>query len=201
MQFEKVKLSEESQDVFLELSNIGIGRAAANMSELAGRQVDISVPRLDVFDRETFALQDMEEQDTVAYVSQAFSGDLVGEAIIMLSQAGALRLSSLLFEEDTPSQTFDENEQASILELGNIMIGGILGTFSNEFEANINYDVPEIQVKGFDDFVELVKPAESVILVIKATLSIGSANVDSKVLLLFNEETCYRIATMLDEAS
>lgn len=40
--------SDAAKDAFLEISNIGIGRAAATMSDLVGRRVNIAVPRVEL---------------------------------------------------------------------------------------------------------------------------------------------------------
>ena len=190
------------KDIFLELANIGIGRAAANMSDLAGRSVDISVPELELFNESS--LEKIVSQDeTIAYVVQNFEGDLKGSAYILFSESAAIQLASLLFGEDETGGRFDESEQNSILELGNIMIGGIMGTFCNEFSASINYHVPEIQLKGMSDLIQFIDPDSTFALTIQATLSIGGDNVNSHILLIYEKDThaflSQKLGTLLND--
>lgn len=187
-----LNIGEEASDIFLELSNIGIGRAAATMSELADRQVEISIPELEIFKcgDDISPDIDIDKEDAVAYVCQGFSGDVTGQAYILLNKMAAIRLSSLMFEEEEPGESFGENEQASIVELGNIMIGGLLGTIVNEFDAKIDYEVPEIQLKGFEEFIGLINPKDSVLMIVKAKLSIGAENINCSAILLFTQDAC-----------
>ena len=46
-------LTDEQQDILTELVNIGVGRAAASLSELVGKRIDLNVPKLVICDPET----------------------------------------------------------------------------------------------------------------------------------------------------
>lgn len=198
MSTNQILLDAGLRDAFLELTNVGIGRAAATMSELAGRTIDISVPEIEMFTPECFQEFRGAADSTVAYVVQDFDGELVGRAFILLSKTAAIHLAELLFGEDDIGGRFDETEQNSILELGNIMIGGIMGTLCNEFSSTINYDVPEIQLKGVDELIALLSPDSNVALTIRANLSIGNEDVNSNVLLVFDDKTNQNLVEKLD---
>ncbi len=100
------------------------------------------------------------------------------------------------------SDAFDEAEQAALLELGNIMIGGVIGTLANQFQDTIGYEVPHLYLRGASDAVELifdlVRPDCTDVLVMQARLSIDEIDVRSYFLLLLEDERLQSLAAKLE---
>lgn len=192
--------TDEVQDAFLELTNIGIGRAASAMSELVDRHLQITVPHFHFYQiGEGSAIPEFQRMATVQ-VLQVFSGDIQGRVLLVLSKEGAVHLSSLLLDEDVQEEAFGESEQGAILELGNIMIGGLMGSLANTLDIEFHYDPPEIQLRGDDNLaLGLWKSGEPLVVVIKATLSIEGENVSSYLILLVNLENFDRLIKLLNQ--
>ena len=89
------------KDAFLEIANIGIGKSAASMSQLAGKHVAITIPSIDFVrtgERDSFEL--ITGTSSTVIVEQRFHGEVVGTAILCLATSGALKLASMLLGEE-----------------------------------------------------------------------------------------------------
>lgn len=189
------------QDALLEVINIGVGRAAASISELTGRPVGIAVPTLEIVGLEhPRQLTDLQQGVTMR-VSQSFAGGLAGHTMFILNEEGAHRLAELLLHTGLPHSAFDENDQAALLEVGNIIIGGVIGNLVNHLGEEVTYDLPQLQLRGVTGFVDLVSDLmdlrQAQVLLMQASLSIASENVNGYFMLLFDERHLRELAGRL----
>ena len=85
-----MQLTARQEDALIELLNIGFGRAAASLSQLTGHRVLLDVPQVTIRPVEEVpeALGGVIQTD-VASVHQIFSGQVSGDALLILDQSGA----------------------------------------------------------------------------------------------------------------
>ncbi|HXG49266.1 MAG TPA: chemotaxis protein CheC [Methylomirabilota bacterium] len=180
--------SPAALDALCELVNIGVGRAAAALAELTGRTVAIAVPTVEVvrFDHPS-QVADLQQGITLR-VSQAFTGGLSGQALLILNSQGAQRLAELLLGKPPGDGSFDANDQAALLELGNIIIGGVIGRLVDHLGVSVNYDLPMLQLRGVSDVVDLISdlvgPGQTHLLLMRASLSIAAEHISGYLILL-----------------
>lgn len=144
-------LSEErladAVDLLKELINVGVGRAAASLSELIGLRIELSVP-------EIWTSCDCREisgaltERAAMVVWQEFSGDLCGRAALAFPEASGLSLAALLAGNDVAASELDMELSGVLLEVGNILLNGIMGTIANEAHNNLQYMLPVLQCGG-----------------------------------------------------
>ncbi len=198
-----LQLNPELADLFIELATMGLGRAAAAMSALAEREVKISAPSMEVFSVQNRTVCLSIEAGPTLRVSQAVKGGMHGQAVVVLSKAGATRIAQLLLEKtDESGDAFDETDQAAIIELGNIMIGSIVGTLATHFKATVSYDIPKLDLCGATAVGELISDLVSTkcseLLVLRSTLSINDSNVQSYFLLLLEDNNLRSLSQELE---
>lgn len=136
-------LSLDDLDAIGEVVNIGVGRAAASLSELIGTRIELTVPVVRVIDL-TVADQCAE---TGMSIMQSFDGEVAGDALLVFPESSGKKLAALLggYEE---SAEISELELSGILsEVGNIVLNGVLGSLANALETNLTYTVPEFYVQ------------------------------------------------------
>src|SRR6185369_4347314 len=99
-----MELTPAHQETLTELINIGYGRAAAALSELTGRRINLDVPKVAVYPVQEIgtALKDVLSGE-VASVHQVFSGPVSGNALLLLDRDAALMLNSLLLDSPVHS--------------------------------------------------------------------------------------------------
>lgn len=138
-------LNEESLDILTELVNIGVGRAAASLSDLIGMRVDLTVPRvrLDRVDHPCFESEDG-SQPGATVVIQEFQGAISGRSALVLPQASGLSLAHLLIGAEEVSDELDVELTGVLLEVGNILLNSVMGSLANAVQDNLEYTVPEL---------------------------------------------------------
>ncbi len=191
------------REAFIEITNIGLGKAAAALSDMTGRSVLISVPSLEVFDSATLASAKEIEPITSVRINQAFSGkDISGQAMLVLNRSGALRLAVLLMGEPREHDVFGNIEQMALLETGNIMIGSVMGILGNMLQSRLQYDLPSLQIKA-DGAIgllsDIIRPDNSWVILVKATLTIGEEDVSGYFIILFQENSIVTLSSLIEK--
>ncbi len=137
-------------------------------------------------------------------ISQSFTGrELSGHGLLVLNKSGALRLAVLLMGEPRDREAFGGIEQMALLETGNIMIGSVVGTLGNMLDTLLHYDLPRLQVKGTNGIIDLVSdiiyPANTYIMLVRATLCIGEKEISGYFILLFEEHSYKALCRLLEK--
>lgn len=196
--------SQDLVDAFLETANLGVGRAAASLHELTGRKVEIHVPELCIFwTDEPIKMLDL-QQTAVLRVSQRFSSDLEGYALLILNEVGATRVAKLILGEEIETESFGETEQSALLELANIMLNGVMGSLANQMKLKLVYQVPFLDLKGIADVVDLVRdllpenPGRVVFM--RAAIKISAETVHGYVVMVLDEESFQLVISRLEDS-
>ncbi|MDJ0836123.1 MAG: chemotaxis protein CheC [Acidobacteriota bacterium] len=139
-----MNLSETQIDLLKETFNIGVGQAAASLSELAGgEEIMLSVPTL-----EFKTLQELETDirhssgDQVCGVSETFRGPFDGTAMMLYSEEESLELVKIMLGETIPVEELSEMEGEALTEVGNIVLNAVISALADLFESEIITEVP-----------------------------------------------------------
>jgi chemotaxis protein CheC len=138
-----VHLSDDQQDAIREIIGIGIGRAAATLSELMGTRIEMAVPRVTLRmwdDANETQVTPADEKDVV--VIQDFRGEISGRSALSLPHASGLRLAQLLGDVAEPVDELDLEMSGILTEVGNIMLNSVLGSLANIIGTHLVYSVP-----------------------------------------------------------
>ncbi len=140
-----LSLNEESLDLLTELVNIGVGRAAASLSDLIGMRIDLMVPRvrLDRIDQPCILSED-DSGVGATVVIQEFRGAISGRSALVLPHSSGLSLAHLLSGAEEVSDELDVELTGILLEVGNILLNSVMGSLANAVQDNLEYTVPEL---------------------------------------------------------
>lgn len=138
-------LNPVQRDALTELVNIGVGRAAAALSELCGERVEVSAPyvlicRISEVDRYLSGEQDM----LAALVVQDFQGKLSGRALLALPRSSSLKLGQLLGDMTHLPCENDLDLREILTEVGNLVLNSVLGSIGNTAHARFLCSLPEL---------------------------------------------------------
>ena len=140
-------LDDETRDALTELINLGVSRAAASLSELVGQRIVLQVPNIYLYrpgDRTPPGLEELSRAATV--INQVFEGSLQGAASLCFPADSSLALARLLSRDrDSSIDRLDAELSGILLEVGNIVLNGIMGSLSNSLLARLRYAMPEIR--------------------------------------------------------
>jgi chemotaxis protein CheC len=153
-----MNLSEFETDALNELFNIGLHRAAASLSELTGKRVQVDLPRLwvcsitELKDR----LNEVISGD-LATVHQFFGGPVAGDAVLLLEYEKAVKLADVMTGGEVAlGGRLDQSAREVLAEIGNVVLSSCLGAFGNVLHVAVSFAVPRIQVESLDGMLRSV---------------------------------------------
>lgn len=141
-----INLTELESDALVEIFNIGVGHAAAAMSEIVGEEVSMSVPSISFVHRgaaaEMLGLQSGTDE-RICGISQHYEGAFETEAILMFPEDKSLEIVRLMVGEAVPLDELSEMEQEAMSEIGNIILNSCVGTLANIFQRELHGSLPQ----------------------------------------------------------
>ncbi len=134
-------------DALREVANIGAGHAATALSQMTDRRIMINVPEITITRLEDVPETIGDPDGVVAAVLMHMLGDLTGRTLFLLPEDNARLLCDLLLKR-TPGSTggFDELEQSSLKEAGNILGGAYMNALSDFMGMMLLPSVPSLVV-------------------------------------------------------
>ncbi|MCD6160948.1 MAG: chemotaxis protein CheC [candidate division Zixibacteria bacterium] len=148
-----MKLNPDELDALTEIINIGVGRAAASLSEMASQKIILQIPRVEVFDIDAIpeSLEFFEEKD-IASVKQDFTGKYSGRGTLIFPKESAFALVNLLLGQTESSSTeFDDEYEGVLTEVGNILLNAILGSIATAMLGPLTYNIPIYEQTSLTD--------------------------------------------------
>ena len=121
---------DDAIDAMRELLNVGVDQAAAVLSELIGRRIELTIPSVRICrgDDCRERLYGELQHQTQTVISQEFDGTLGGCASLCFAADSSLALARLLSGEIGESSAgLDAELSGILLEVGNIVLNGVMG--------------------------------------------------------------------------
>lgn len=141
-------LDPSQLDAMREIANIGAGHAATALSQLTDRVIMIDVPEVSIIRLEDVGTVTGEADDVVAAVMMKVLGDVTGRTVQIFPSASAVKLITIMTGEDEPEFPggFTEEHQATLKEIGNIIVGAYLNALSDFMGLLLIMSVPAIAI-------------------------------------------------------
>ncbi len=157
-------------DALKELINIGMGEAAASLSDLVGRRVGIRVPELRVMRvDEIRTFLDLEAETLGVYLAQKFTGPLTGKAILFYTEECSIALVDSLFAGTMSIRTITESARATLQEVGNILLVSCISRIGDVVEMPTTFEIPTVTVEVsevyFNNLIKEMSTFENAIVV------------------------------------
>jgi len=136
----EVILTEEEKDALGEAGNISMGSAATSLSQLVGRKVIITSPRVEIKnEKELFS----SFQEPYMVIEVEFTEGLSGKNVLIIKENEVGVIASLMMGGDgTHSGEITELEQSAAQEAMNQMIASSATSLSEIFRRKINISPP-----------------------------------------------------------
>jgi len=197
------QMTEFQQDAIAELLNIGMGAAAASLSEMVSEPVNLSVPSVEFLPQKEAAEHILKlVGNEITAVKESFSGTFWGDALLIFPEQQSLALvRALLKDENLPLEALSEMEQEALTEVGNIILNACLGSLANIFQQNLEYELPTF-TQGTCE--EVLKSATSTsdgkegVLLLKMEFSLQKTNVNGFLTLLMDVDSMDALSKGID---
>lgn len=140
-----MNLTDEQQDALIEIGNIGMSKAAKQLSLLLNSTIKISIPKISLINVDELTKENyFQEEQILSYVYQTMSQDLQGCAALVFQREKTNVLTMTIIGE-TPQLTQEEVracEQEAMLEIGNIIISSCLSVIMNMLSQTVKLSTP-----------------------------------------------------------
>jgi chemotaxis protein CheC len=195
-------LDELELDALTELVNMGVSHAAANLREMVGQQVLLSVPSVRLVSRpQAIELIAQRENTQLVAVHQIFEGDITGRALLIFPETNSLELVRAVTGGELTVEDIIELEHEALAETGNIILNGCLATIANLLQRSLKMSLPEILRGAGPEFFELAPPpaAGDVVLFLYINFAVSERDIRGYIAMLMDMPSLAALKILLGE--
>ncbi len=200
-----MNFSKEEEDVLLEVCNVGMSKAAKQLSVLLNGPVLLENPTLELLpisEIEGYALSASGE--VMSMVHQGVNNDLQGHALLVFKRD----YTQLLLEQvmgETPNLSEVEMrscEQEAMLEIGNIVISSCMTAMVDMLSQRVGLSVPHYYEGTFKTVLEhhdeFLDPESAVVMILSTTMSTERGNFSGRLMLFISAASVQSILDAID---
>ena len=152
-----VTLTVMQQEALAEVLNISVGRAASALSDLTGSPVQLKAPQVGLYAVDELELRmGQVASGPVTGVHQVFTGAFSGDALLAFPVHLAEKLVHLVIHRLGLQGQLLESDLTTLMEIGNLVINAVLGTFGEMLQTELSFSVPDITVQTLSQVVRSI---------------------------------------------
>lgn len=141
------EINEFYRDAFQELGNIGAGNAATALSQMVGKTISTTVPRVMMVPTERVPELVGDTDKVVAGIYLRIYGDVPAKVLVTFQNTDLLALTDLLLGKPVGScDELREMELSALKELGTILTGSFLNALSKFLDLQMIPTVPALAI-------------------------------------------------------
>jgi chemotaxis protein CheC len=199
-----VKLSAVQLDGLTEIINIGMGEAAASLSELVADRIELRIPFVTICSSaEAVQIVSRRQTDRIdASIVQEFQGAISGRAILAFPRTSSLKLGQILAGTAEQPTAIDLELGGMLSEIGNIVLNGVMGTISNLIGDRLEYSLSRLVIDADISTLILedvqVGPRDPAVLIADAQFAVNARDVSGSLLILFHVGSIERILASIN---
>lgn len=162
-------------DAIGEILNISLGASATAVSTMLSRRVDITIPVVQVSNKEEFEFSSMEPAVGVEIV---YVSGLNGKNVMLLKRHDVKVIVEILMGTEIPDEEFELNDlnMSAVCEVMNQMMGASSTALSEFLGEVVNISTPKsFEINTIADFKEKYLGDEEQMVVVSFSLSIEDA--------------------------
>lgn len=137
-----MELSQFQLDALKELINIGVGNGANLLNKILNQPIVLSTIDVSIVDINDLDCQHMFNQDA-STVLMTFKGQLNGKANLIFPNNDVHKLLGLIVPWINMDTSINQVKKNVLMEVGNIVINGVVGSLSNALSITSNYTLPQ----------------------------------------------------------
>jgi chemotaxis protein CheC len=198
-------INEQAIDMLREFINVGMGEAAAALSDLVKTRVIIKVPEVSVIDVSNISeFLGLELSDLGDYLSQDFHGDIERRSILFYTEECSMALLEALLEGRSELPTLTESGRATLQEVGNIILVSCISSISDMIELQTIFEMPVVTVETSDVyFRNMMKELERVqkAIVVKNQIAVHNKEIYGYLVVLLSFDYFEVVVNKLEKLS
>lgn len=201
-----ITLTPEQEDALIEIGNIGMSKAAKQLSILLNSVIKISIPKITLININELANNShFDNEQTLAFVSQTLSQDLQGYSVLVFQREHTALLTRSVIGE-TPQLTQKEVracEQEAMLEIGNIIISSCMSIIANMLSKTVLLSLPVYDennlVALLQDLCMPIADLTRNIIAISTKLDTSDNNLSGSLFIILTEKSIHTLLEGIKE--
>lgn len=193
------ELSELQRDGLGEIFNIGVGRAAASLSQIVNDEVMLSAPSVQLLQaQEAGTLLADFDPGKLSAVSQDFTGPFESRAILVFPESNALEIVRLMVGPHLTVEELSEFEQEAMCEIGNIILNACMSSLADLFRVSFSSTLPTHRYGRAGNLDCFEKSPEGVILVLQVDMTVQQRRIQGHIVFLLSVASMSSLLELLD---
>ena len=198
---ETIALTEDQEDILIELLNIGMGKSASLLNEMLERPVDIKIPKIKLLQIGQLKDEEVKLQfdKFISAVSMEFAGVITGKTALVFPPESAHNLVKALTGEQPGTPEMDSVTVETLSEIGNIVINSVMGSLSNSIGECLEYFPPVYTEDSLSNVaVTDDNCSDRVVLLAEVAFSISNLQISGEVILTFDMGSLNKLTSIFD---
>jgi chemotaxis protein CheC len=196
-----IDVSEMQRDALAEIFNIGVGRAAASLSQIVEEEIELTAPTIHFLspDKVGDALGGA-EFDHLSLVAQDFQGPFDARGMLVFPETNALVIVGHMLGEVVPPEILSEYEQEAMCEVGNIILNACISALADLFCIEFRGSLPQYQYAERNSLNLLGSAGgeNSVVLIVQVNLNIRQQAVQGHLMFLLSVSSLQALLDSID---
>jgi chemotaxis protein CheC len=182
-----MQVNPEQMDALQELLNIGVGRAAGSLNQMLEKPIRLHIPFLQLGKMEDLSQEVQKMKDTtLSSVQLPFKGTFSGASCLLFPTESAKALVIALTGEAEYPDTLDSLREATLTEIGNIVLNGVMGSLAKILNHQIIYSVPFYQETTIQRLLQpTLSGSSEIILWAQTQFTIQDYDLTGDIMLIF----------------
>ncbi|RIX47552.1 MAG: chemotaxis protein CheC [Rhodocyclales bacterium GT-UBC] len=194
-----LQLNELQRDALGEMFNIGVGRAAASLSQIVSDEVLLTAPEVIVVRRDQAATMLIDaELRQFSMVSQNFSGPFDAQALLVFPESNALEIVRLMVGPHMSIEELAEFEQEAMCEVGNIILNACMSSLADLFRISFESTLPLHRFGDSESLPLLEGDEEQMVLILQVDMIISQQRIQGHILFLLSVSSMQSLLDCLD---
>lgn len=183
-----LEFTDLERDALGEIFNIGVGQAAASLSQMLGDHIELSVPSFTFVSRiQAASALTQDAGKRICGISQYFQGIFDADAILMFPENKSLEIVRLLVGGDIPIEELTAMEQEALSEIGNIILNALIGTLGNIVNSEFHCTLPTYHFGTSGEILHTKsKNPDDMVLLLHIGLSLERHQIDGHIAFLLD---------------
>lgn len=191
MKPDKNIISQENIDAIRELVTVGVGRAAAMLNDLTRSHIHLEIPSAKMVSLADLVQEPgYRSQAEYVTVNLSFNGAFSGATALIMQKKPAAVLVSALAGENGQTNDLDLVRAETLVEVGNIIINGVMGSIGNAVSEPLTYGLPEYCEGGIKAVIDRGRYNPGTKIIIATTrFTIQDLSVSGEILIVLGIES------------
>lgn len=187
--------NEQCIESIREMINIGMGNGASVLNMMLNSHIVLQVPDIKfVNGNELLHELSDDRDDKLTAVNMGYTGEISGDVQLIFNRDSAVQLVTVLVGEDAAEDMVEELGAGALVEMGNVVLNGVMGSISNMLEFTLSYSVPDYIEDIAENIVMLENnDNDTSILMAKTKFEIKEFNITGNLVLFFKDDSVSKL--------